>query len=87
MWERELYPQMVFFVQTILADRYIHRREMWVVSLKSSSSIKFEIKTIKVSLLSKVKGKFTVKKIRILFELFFKKIFIIFFCFFKSPRD
>ena len=24
----ELYTQMVFFAQTILADRYIHRREM-----------------------------------------------------------
>ena len=33
-----------FFVQTILADRCIHRREMPVVSLKSSSSVKFEIK-------------------------------------------
>ena len=32
----------VFFVQTILADRYIHRREMWVVSLESTSSVEFE---------------------------------------------
>ena len=26
-----------FFVHSILADRYIHRRELWVVSLKSPS--------------------------------------------------
>ena len=37
---------MGFFVQTILADRYIHRREVLVVSLKSSSSVEFEIKEI-----------------------------------------
>ena len=36
----------VFFVQTILADRYIHRREILVVSLKSSSSVEIEIKKI-----------------------------------------
>ena len=36
----------VFFVQTILADRYIHCREMWVVSIKISSSVEFEIKKI-----------------------------------------
>ena len=36
----------VFFVPWILADRYIHRREMCVVSLKSSSSVEFEIKKI-----------------------------------------
>ena len=35
-----------FFVQTILADRYIHRREMWVVSLKSWPRVEFEIKKI-----------------------------------------
>ena len=34
------------FVQTILADRYIHRREKWVVSLKSSSSVQFEVKKL-----------------------------------------
>ena len=28
LWGEELYTQMVFFVQTILDDRYIHRREM-----------------------------------------------------------
>ena len=33
-----------FFVQSILADRYIHRREMWVVASKSSSSVEIEIK-------------------------------------------
>ena len=42
----ELYTQLVFFVQTILADRYIHRRELWVVSLKSSSSVEHGIKKI-----------------------------------------
>ena len=30
-----------FFVQSILAD---HRKEMWVVSLKSSFSVEFETK-------------------------------------------
>ena len=28
LWGEELYTQMVFFVQSILADRYIHRREI-----------------------------------------------------------
>ena len=46
LWGEELYTKMVFFVQTISADRYIHRREMWVLSLKSSSSVEFEIKKI-----------------------------------------
>ena len=36
----------VFFVPWILADRYIHCREVWVVSLKSSFSVNFEIKKI-----------------------------------------
>ena len=36
----------LFFVQTILVDRYIHRRGMRIVSLKSSSSVKFEVKKI-----------------------------------------
>ena len=36
----------VFFVQTTLANRYIHRRELWVVSLKSSSSVDFGINKI-----------------------------------------
>ena len=42
----ELYTQMFFFVQTILADRYIHCREIWEVSFKSSSNAEFEIKKI-----------------------------------------
>ena len=50
LWGEELYAQMVFFVQTILADRYIHRREMCVVSLKSSSSVNLEIKKIFLNL-------------------------------------
>ena len=33
-----------FFVQTFSADRYIHRREMRVISLESSSSVEFGIK-------------------------------------------
>ena len=36
----------VFFVQSILADRYVHRRELWAVSLKSPSSIKYGIEKI-----------------------------------------
>ena len=28
LWREELYTQMGFFVQPILGDRYIHRREM-----------------------------------------------------------
>ena len=28
LWGKELYTQMDFFLQSILADRYIHRREM-----------------------------------------------------------
>ena len=42
----ELYTQMVFFVQTILADRYIHRRELRLVSLESLSSVEYWIKKI-----------------------------------------
>ena len=43
----ELYTQMGFFiVQSILADRYIHRREMWVVSLESWSRVEFKNKYI-----------------------------------------
>ena len=34
----------VFFVQSILADRYIHRREIRVVSFINSTSVEFEIK-------------------------------------------
>ena len=46
VWGEELYTQMGFFVLSNLADRYIHRREMCAVSLKSSSSVEFEIKKI-----------------------------------------
>ena len=43
----ELYTQIGFaFVKTILADRYIHRREMWMVSLTDSSSVEFKINEI-----------------------------------------
>ena len=41
----ELYTQMVF-LQTIFADRYIHRRELRLVSLESSSSVEYGIKKI-----------------------------------------
>ena len=40
----ELYTQLVFFVQSIFADRYIHRRELRLVSLESLSSVKYGIK-------------------------------------------
>ena len=33
-----------FFVQTILADRYIHRRELRLVSLESLPSVEYESK-------------------------------------------
>ena len=36
----------VFFVQSILADRYIHRRELRLVSLESLSSVEYGIKNI-----------------------------------------
>ena len=42
----ELYTQMVFFVQTILADRYNNRRELWVVPVESPSSVDYGIKKI-----------------------------------------
>ena len=35
-----------FFVQTIFAHRYIHRRELRLVSLESSSSVEYAIKKI-----------------------------------------
>ena len=35
-----------FFVQSILTDWYINRREMGVVALESTSSVEFEMKTI-----------------------------------------
>ena len=34
----------IFFVQSILADRYIHRRELRLVSLESLSSVEYGIK-------------------------------------------
>ena len=37
---------MGFFVQSILADRYIHRRELRLVSLESSSSVEYGNKKI-----------------------------------------
>ena len=42
----EVYTQMGFFVQTIFADRYIHRRELRLVLLGSSSSVEYGIKKI-----------------------------------------
>ena len=36
----------VFFVPWIFADRYIHRRELRLVSLESSSSVEYEIKKV-----------------------------------------
>ena len=46
-WWEELYTEMGFFLfQTILTDRYIHRRELRLVSLESSSSVEYEIKNI-----------------------------------------
>ena len=42
----ELYTQMGFFVQSILADRYSHRRELRLVSLESLSSVEYGSKKI-----------------------------------------
>ena len=42
----KLYTQMGFFVLTILADRYIHRRELRLVSLESLTSVEYRIKKI-----------------------------------------
>ena len=41
-----IYSTGFFFVQSILADRYIHRRELRLVSLESFSSVEYEIKKI-----------------------------------------
>ena len=46
LWGEELYTQMGFFVQSNLTVRSIHRREMWVVSLKNCSSVENKIKKI-----------------------------------------
>ena len=43
LWGEGLYTEMFFF-QKILADRYIHRREIRVVSLKKTRSVEFKIK-------------------------------------------
>ena len=42
----ELYTRMGFFVQSILADRYIHPRELRLVSLESLSSVEYGNKKI-----------------------------------------
>ena len=42
----ELYTQPGFFVQSVLADRYINRRELRLVSLESLSSVEYENKKI-----------------------------------------
>ena len=36
----------VFFVQSILSDRYIHRRELRLVSTESLSSVEYRIRKI-----------------------------------------
>ena len=41
-----IYSNGFFFVQSILADRYNNRRELWVVSLKSCSSVEYGNKKI-----------------------------------------
>ena len=41
-----IYSNGFLFVQTILADRYIHRRELRLVSLESLSSVEYGIKKI-----------------------------------------
>ena len=46
LWGRNYILKWVLFVETILADRYIHRREIRVVSLKSLFSVEFETKKI-----------------------------------------
>ena len=41
-----IYSTGFFFVQSIFTDRYIHRRELWVLSLKSPSSVEYGFKKI-----------------------------------------
>ena len=41
-----IYSNGFFFVQSIFADRYIHRRELRLVSLESSSSVEYGIEKI-----------------------------------------
>ena len=43
---RKYILKWIFFVQTILADRYIHRTELRLVSLESLSSVEYGIKNI-----------------------------------------
>ena len=38
-----MYLNGFFVVETIFADRYIHRRELRLVSLESSSSVEYGI--------------------------------------------
>ena len=45
------YPQLVFFIQSIFADRYIHCRELRVVSSESFSGIEFEYRTFLILLI------------------------------------
>ena len=42
----ELYNKIVFFVQSILADRFIHRRELCVLSLESTYILEYGIEKI-----------------------------------------
>ena len=56
--EEELYTQMGLFVQTILTDRYIQRRELRLVSLESSSSVKYGMR--KIFLFSSFAGSYRV---------------------------
>ena len=44
--EGTIYSNGFFFVQSILADRYIHRRELRLVSLESLSRVEYGIKKI-----------------------------------------
>ena len=44
--EGTIYSNGFFFVQSILADRYIHRRELRLVSLESLSNVEYGIKKI-----------------------------------------
>ena len=41
--EGTIYSNGFFFVQSTLADRYIHRRELRLVSLESLSSVEYGI--------------------------------------------
>ena len=46
MGEGNIYSNGFFVVQSFLADRFIHLRELRVVSLESSSSVDYAIKKI-----------------------------------------